>query len=38
MIEQQEQAVLNGEDQIIAGVKYVWQTVKATILQTFKYV
>jgi len=38
MIEEQEQALLIGEDKIVAGIKYLWQTIKATILQILWYV
>lgn len=38
MIEQQEKALLDGEDQIVSGIKYIWHTIKATILQILKYV
>lgn len=38
MIEQQEKALLNGEDQIVSGIKCIWHTIKATILQMLKYV
>lgn len=37
-IEQQEKVFLNGEDQIVSGIKYIWHTIKATILQILKYV
>lgn len=38
MIEQQEKALSGVEDQIIAGSKYVWHTIKATTLKILKYV
>lgn len=38
MIEQQEKALLNGEDQIVSGIKCIWHTIKGTILQILKYV
>lgn len=38
MIEQQEKALLDGEDQIVSGIKYIWHTIKTTILQILKYV
>lgn len=38
IIEEWEKALLNGEDQIVSGIKYIWHTIKATILQMLKYV
>lgn len=37
MIEQQEKELLNDEDQIVSGIKFIWHTIKATILQMLKY-